>query len=37
MWTFQPRDRWMPVPESWSRNIVVGRGYDTDDADGAKL
>ena len=34
---FWARDRWIPVPESWSRNIVVGRGYDTDDSDGAKL
>ena len=34
---FWPRDQWLPVPESWARNIVVGRGYDTGDADGAAL
>lgn len=34
---FWSRDQWIPVPESWSRNIVVGRGYDTSDPDGAKL
>lgn len=34
---FWPRERWIPVPESWSRNIVVGRGYGTDSPDGAML
>ena len=34
---FWPEDRWLPVPESFARNIVVGRGYDTEDADGALL
>lgn len=34
---FWPRDQWLPVPDSWSRNIVVGRGYNTNDVDGAKL
>jgi len=34
---FWPRDKWIPVPESWSRNIVVGRGYGTDSPDGAML
>lgn len=34
---FWARDSWIPVPESWSRNTVVGRGYNTDDSDGAKL
>jgi putative restriction endonuclease len=34
---FWPEDRWLPVPESWARNIVVGRGYDTGDAEGAAL
>lgn len=34
---FWPRERWVPVPESWSPNIVVGRGYDTDEVDGAGL
>lgn len=34
---FWPKDKWIPVPASWSRSIVVGRGYNTDDADGAHL
>lgn len=34
---FWPQDQWVPVPESWARNIVVGRGYDTDDAEGTAL
>jgi putative restriction endonuclease len=34
---FWPEHRWLPVPESFARNIVVGRGYDTEDADGARL
>ena len=34
---FWPRDLWLPVPDTWSRNIVVGKGYDTGDADGAAL
>jgi putative restriction endonuclease len=34
---FWPQDKWIPVPESWARNIVVGRGYGTDSADGAML
>ncbi len=34
---FWPRDQWLPVPDGWSRNIVVGRGYNTGDADGANL
>lgn len=34
---FWPQDQWIPVPESWARNIVVGRGYDTDDAEGTGL
>ena len=34
---FWPEDRWIPIPESWAPNIVVGRGYDTTDADGAML
>lgn len=28
---------WIPVPESWSRTIVVGKGYSTDGADGLFL
>jgi len=34
---FWPENRWLPVPEGWSPNIVVGRGYDTSDAEGARL
>jgi len=34
---FWPRELWIPIPESWSRNIVVGRGYDTNEPDGAAL
>ena len=34
---FWPRELWIPVPASWSSNIVVGRGYSTDEADGAYL
>lgn len=34
---FWPEERWIPIPESWAPNIVVGRGYDTSDADGATL
>lgn len=34
---FWPREQWIPVPESWSRNIVVGRSYDTQELEGARL
>ena len=34
---FWPRDLWMPVPESWAPNIVVGRGYSTNEEDGTRL
>jgi putative restriction endonuclease len=34
---FWPREKWIPIPASWSPNIVVGRGYDTVDADGLQL
>ena len=34
---FWPRALWLPVPDSWSPNIVVGRGYSTDEPDGAHL
>ena len=27
----------MPVPTSWAKNIVVGRGYSTDEQDGTML
>lgn len=28
---------WIPVPDSFSRNIVVGKGYSTDEAEGLRL
>jgi putative restriction endonuclease len=31
------QDRWIPVPASWATNIVVGRGYDTEEPEGAQL
>lgn len=34
---FWPRELWISVPKSWSPNIVVGRGYSTDEPDGAYL
>lgn len=34
---FWPQEHWIPVPDRWAPNIVVGRGYGTDEADGAKL
>jgi len=34
---FLEPERWIPVPEDWSPNIVAGKGYDTDDPRGAKL
>jgi putative restriction endonuclease len=34
---FWPQELWIPVPESWAPNIVVGRGYDTNYADGSML
>jgi len=34
---FFPRERWIPVPASWSRNLVQGRTYDTATEDGRHL
>lgn len=34
---FWPREAWLPVPASFARNIVTGRGYSTDEADGRAL
>jgi len=31
------RERWLPVPEDWSPNIVTRKSYDTEDPIGAKL
>ena len=28
---------WMPVPKSWSRNIVVGKSFSTEDQEGRRL
>jgi putative restriction endonuclease len=33
---FAERD-WIPIPESWSQNIVRGRSFDTMEPDGARL
>jgi len=34
---FWPRELWFPVPESWAPNIVSGKGFSTDGADGRYL
>lgn len=34
---FWPEDRWIPAPESWSNNIVVGKTYETVDAVGRNI
>lgn len=34
---FWPQEYWIPIPDSWASNIVVGRGYDTDEVDGGRL
>jgi putative restriction endonuclease len=34
---FFPREQWIPVPASWSRNLVQGRTYDTASEDGRHL
>jgi putative restriction endonuclease len=34
---FWPRELWIKVPESWSSNIVTGKGYDADGNDGRYL
>jgi putative restriction endonuclease len=31
---FFPRDQWIPCPASFARNIVQGKGYSTDNAEG---
>ena len=31
---FWPREQWLPTPASFALNTVVGKGYNTDDADG---
>lgn len=34
---FWPREQWLPVPESFARNIVTGKRYGTDDSEGRYL
>ncbi|RUX50461.1 HNH endonuclease [Mesorhizobium sp. M4A.F.Ca.ET.050.02.1.1] len=34
---FWPRDLWLPIPPSWKPNIVVGRGFDTEEVEGRAL
>jgi putative restriction endonuclease len=34
---FLERGQWIPVPSSWSANIVVGKTYSTDEVDGRFL
>ena len=34
---FLPRKAWIPIPESFSLNIVSGKGYDTREEEGAAL
>ena len=34
---FFPRDKWIPVPKDWARNIVTGKTYGTDTKIGAEL
>ena len=34
---FWPREKWLPVPQSFARNIVTGKRYETDDVDGRYL
>ena len=34
---FLPRERWIPVPVSWSSNIVSGKRFDTETVDGRYL
>jgi putative restriction endonuclease len=34
---FLPEPLWIPQPASWANSIVVGKRYDTDDAEGKRL
>ncbi len=34
---FWPREAWMPVPSSFSPNVVVGKGYSTETEEGLRL
>lgn len=34
---FFPRDRWIPIPNDWSGNIVQGKSYETETPEGRAL
>ncbi|TCR71820.1 hypothetical protein [Rhizobium sp. BK376] len=34
---FWPKELWLPVPESWSPNIVTGKGFNAKEGDGQYL
>lgn len=34
---FFPKDQWIPVPENWSKNIVRGKTYSTEDVIGGRV
>jgi putative restriction endonuclease len=34
---FFPKDEWIEVPDSWNKNIVQGKTYSTEEADGRAL
>jgi len=34
---FLPKEKWIPVPEDWSHNIVIGKTYNTSNSIGAQL
>jgi len=34
---FLDPDRWIPIPENWSPNIVTGKSYDTEEPAGTQL
>ncbi len=34
---FFPQDQWIPAPESWKKNIVQGKTYDTETSEGWQL
>jgi len=34
---FFPKDKWIPIPKNWSRSIVQGKTYRTDESEGASL
>ncbi|MCF7761150.1 MAG: HNH endonuclease [Cephaloticoccus sp.] len=34
---FWPKEKWIPVPSDWSKNIVTGKGYNVSNGIGAQL